>query len=380
MTRPEGQMSELKTWQKRILPRHKCLQNQVMANDTVYPDPPIGYARVLCPKRGCRRPLFIQEQATWIEMPRMTNTTHPMRNEMKQTDRRPNNTWWWEQRCENDGRWGHIANQCDQKQVQLKCTFCGQYLHEVDECPKLYRARQGRKVQVLPPGPELDIDGDNPLVPEWPKIEQQPSSEDEEMSEAQQSEEQASAQSTDESLVFHPPAQVQEDMGPIWNAYLQEQQPSTSQQVPIERTIQRRGQNDPQTHTNNNTVETAPTTRPAAEEHPTTTEQPVQQTADHAEVELPETDDDLRLEEMFSKFDAPSSPRPDTKEQTQVHGKIKISKGVKRANKRRNKQNKAISAMRQQLADMFERLDRIQTEQSDSEESMQSAREDSDSD
>lgn len=149
MSRGRGQHDTLQPWQARLIPEHVCLTGHQMEDTTEYPSPPPGMARVLCPRRGCRRPLFIKELAKWVEVTRMSITDHPMINQVQKGTTNANKIWWFLQRCENCGRWGHIGSMCDQVQVQMHCTFCGNYLHDVYDCPLLYAAQIRNKAQVL---------------------------------------------------------------------------------------------------------------------------------------------------------------------------------------------------------------------------------------
>lgn len=122
--------------QKEFSPKHACRTDfGGYRDDDVLPSPPEGFARVLCPNRKCRLPLFIPEQARWVEYDRIPDGEHILdKFPHKGYTTNSTQTPWWRQRCENCGRCGHTAAQCDQRIVAIRCVFCNSFTHDVINC------------------------------------------------------------------------------------------------------------------------------------------------------------------------------------------------------------------------------------------------------
>lgn len=123
-------------WQKEFLPVHVCRTNFCgYSDDEELPSPPEGMARVLCPNKKCKMALFIQEQARWVEYKRIPDGKHPF-DKCPPKSYKPTSTCvaWWKRRCENCGRFGHTAAQCDQRIVAIRYIFCNCFSHEVSDC------------------------------------------------------------------------------------------------------------------------------------------------------------------------------------------------------------------------------------------------------
>lgn len=158
MARNMGQLSNLKDWQKWIIPRHTCRQNYILEDDEVLPQPPPGSARILCPKKGCRLPLFVRELAPWVETPRIHPNKNPLRFLSNIASIKEGREPWFNKRCDNCGRWGHLTSMCDQIGVQIKCSFCGLFAHDITECDKFQQFKRTTKIKPYTLG-KLDENG-----------------------------------------------------------------------------------------------------------------------------------------------------------------------------------------------------------------------------
>jgi hypothetical protein len=105
-------------------------------------------------------PLFVVEKAKWVEYERIPDGKHPL--DLHPTHKVEKK--WWRYRCENCGRWHHLASMCDQVHVQLVCSLCGLYIHEAHECNRFRHAFIKKREY----GIWQDENGDIITVPNWP--------------------------------------------------------------------------------------------------------------------------------------------------------------------------------------------------------------------